>query len=152
MNPIDYLTGLGPSVQDSFTKGLAIGDALIKQRKEADDRRKLEELTARRKAVYARLGPNAGYQDYMSAIAELPEDRDGLLKTMQAMGETKQRALFDAGVDAFSLLSAGKSTDASARLEEYAKGFENSGDKTMARQLRDASTLMQIDPQAGRTI
>lgn len=148
-HPHNYNLSL-PDPTQTFMQSFALGQQLQQREKE----RALQE---RRSQVYAGLGPNSTYQDYMAAIQQLPEDRESLLATMKAMDGAKKSALFDAGGKAWARLqpdASGKIDPANAlgRLEEYAAAFENGGDADTAKQLRDAAKAIEIDPLSGRNI
>ena len=147
--PYNYSFDL-PNPTEVFLKSFQLGQALKKQALE-------RQTQERRTAVYAGLGPNSTYQDYMSAIKQLPEDREDLLATMKSMGEAKRTALFDAGGKAFALLNTGPDgaidpTSAVGKLEEHAAAFDNSGDAETAKQLRDAAEAIKLNPAQGRNV
>lgn len=149
MQPYDYSLNL-PDPTQTFMQYLQIGQHLKQQQQQ-------QALQQRRSEVYGRLGPQSTYQDYMAAIRELPEDAEALLGTWQAMGEAKSKAMFDAGGQAWASLQPGEDgnidpTRALEKLEEYAAGFENSGDEEIAKQLRDAAKAIEINPATGRTV
>ena len=147
--PYDYSLNL-PDPTQTFLQSFQLGQQLKKRAAE-------QALQERRQTVYAGLSPTSTYQDYMSAIKQLPEDRENLLATMKAMGEAKQNALFEAGGKAFSVLQPGPDgkldvTSAISKLEEYATAFDNSGDAETAKQLRDSAKALEIDPAHGRNV
>ncbi len=147
--PYDYSLNL-PDPTQTFLQSFQLGQQLKKRAAE-------QALQERRQTVYAGLSPTSTYQDYMSAIKQLPEDRENLLATMKAMGEAKQNALFEAGGKAFSVLQPGPDgkldvAQAVSKLEEYATAFDNSGDAETAKQLRDSAKALEIDPAHGRNV
>jgi hypothetical protein len=73
------------------------------------------------------------------------------------MDKIAKESIFSAGADAFGLLNpnTGSGVDAEAavnKLEDYAKGFENGGDKQSAAQFRSAAEYIKMRPDAGRAV
>jgi hypothetical protein len=149
--PYDYSIPM-PDPTQGFLQGLQVAQALEQQKVAQQQADRRADVMRRLQA----LGQQATAQDYINASLELPEDRELFMGSWDMMEEGKREAIFKAGSEAYTLLSPGSdgtvNTQAALdRLEEYALGFENSGDRDTARQLRDAAAVVRQNPAAGRT-
>lgn len=147
--PYNYNIDL-PDPTQVFMQNFQLGQQL-KQQAQA------RALQAKRQEVWAGLGPNATYQDFVKARQQLPDDAEALMSAWKSQNEGRRNAMFDAGSGAFAALTPAEdgvidAGRAVVKLQEYAAGFENSGDKDAAQQLRDAAKAIELDPTAGRKV
>lgn len=149
--PYDYTLNIpDPSVR--FLQGLQVAKAMEQEKAAQEQARRRNEVMRNLMA----LGGQAKAQDYINAAMQFPEDRELFQQSWEMIDEGNRDALFKAGSEAYTLLAPdaeGKVNAQAAidRLEEYATGFENAGNDDMARQLRDAISVVKINPAAGRS-
>lgn len=154
--PFNYMLNV-PSPQQSFAQGLQIGSEFQQAQLRRDKAMAERDRAQRKAAAFARLGPNATYEDYTAVIAEMPEEAEALGSFYKTVSEAKRNALMNAGSNAWMRLRPGPDgtvdpTAAVSELETAAMAFENSGDKESARQLRDAAMYVKQDPKNGAAV
>jgi hypothetical protein len=142
--PFNYSLGL-PDPSRNFLQGLQVLSQIEEQKKaqaQVDQRNSI--LTN----LMALENPTA--DDYVKASLALPEDRELFKQAWDMHDQGKRDALFKGGAEAY-MLADRDPTAAKAKLEEWALGFENSGDDEAAKQFRTAAKLVETDPKAAKT-
>lgn len=148
MEPINYNIDLANPLQRAI-QGFQIGQQMREQRAQRD-------RAMQKQAAMASLArPDATFNDYRRVMQMFPEETKGLTEQWQAMDKVNRDLMFNAGGEAFSLLTPGADgqvdpTGAVAKLEEFAVASENSGDKAGAQKFRDMAAFVKANPTAGK--
>lgn len=142
--PYDYSLNL-PNPTAGFLQGIQLVE-MMQQQKAAREQSELRQGVLRNLMA---LGDKATAKDYVQASLALPDDAAMFKQSWDTLDEAKRNAIFKGGSEAYML--ANDPEAAVARLEEYAAGFENSGDDEAARTFRDAAQVVKADPAAART-
>lgn len=148
--PYDY-TSKVPSPFEAFSEALKLGQQGQQIRLQREKAQAEQDERTRFSEAMSRLGPGATYEDYVEAVKASPRFADTITQTWKSGNEAKNRALFDAGANAWNLLRPGEDgrvdpKAASDKLEEAALAFENSGDRATAAQLRANVKAINLDP------
>lgn len=125
-----------------------LGNLQVLQQMEAQEAAK-RQAEQRQRIMQGLMQPGATAEDFAKASLALPEDRELFKQTWDLMDEGKRNAIFKGGAEAYMLAESGPD-EAVARLEEYALGFENSGDPEAAKQFRDAAQIVKRNPKAAK--
>jgi hypothetical protein len=150
MGPIDYSLNIANPLQ-SVLQGFQFGRQM-RQDQEAQQAAKEEAAD-----MAGLMQPGTTFADYRRVAAKHPKRTKELLDQFSTMDKIAKESIFSAGADAFGMLNpnTGSGVDAEAavnKLEDYAKGFENSGDKQSAAQFRSAAEYIKMRPDAGRAV
>lgn len=155
MGPIDYSLNIANPMQ-SVLQGFQIGQQMRQQQlqqQQAEQER--QRAFAKREAMARTTRPGATFSDYREVMQQFPEETKGLLEQWNAMDKVDKDLMFNAGGEAFSLLTPGADgqidpAGAIGKLEEFAVGLENSGAKDKAKQFRDMAAFVKANPTAGK--
>lgn len=156
MGPIDYSLNVANPLQMAL-QGYQVGQQMQQQRLQQQAAERERERAMQKQQVQSELvgNPNATFADYRRAMQMFPEETKGLTEQWTAMDKVNRDLMFNAGGEAFSLLTPGQdgqidATKAVGKLEEFALASENSGDKEGAKKFRDMAQFVKANPTAGK--
>lgn len=153
MDPINYMLDVQNPVQTAMTgltQGMQIGQFM--QAKEQAEREAIQKQQMQQELSVFASKPNKTHDDYANIMARFPSLAEDFKRSYDVLDSGKQQATFKTTSRVYAALSGGKPSVAKSILENEALGYENSGDKATADQIRTLAGMAETDPEGLLTI
>ena len=158
IGPIDYtMNVLNPfqAATQGFNTGLqTVSNINTLKAQQAEEERKQQAIIqqqVRNEALYnfSQI-PNKTAEDYSNIISRFPDLAEPYQKAWNMMDTERQQQALGTASQVYAALGNGSADVAKSILDEQIKGYENSGMKREAFNLRNISKLIDSNPQAAQ--
>lgn len=153
MEPINYMLDVQNPIQTAMTgltQGMQIGQFM--QAKEQAEREAIQKQQMQQELSAFASKPNKTHDDYANIMVRFPSLAEDFKRSYDVLDSGKQQATFKTTSRVYAALSGGKPSVAKSILENEALGYENSGDKATADQIRTLAGMAETDPEGLLTI
>lgn len=153
VQPINYMLDVQNPIQTAMTgltQGMQIGQFV--QAKEQAEREAIQKQQMQQELSTFASKPNKTHEDYATIMARFPALAEDFKRGYDVLDSGKQQATFKTTSRIYAALSGGQPSVAKSILETEAEGYENSGDKATADQMRTLAAMAETDPDGLLTI
>lgn len=147
MEPINYMLDVQNPVQTAMTgltQGMQIGQFV--QAKEQAEREAIQKQQMQQELSAFASKPNKTHDDYANIMARFPSLAENFQKSYNVLDTGRQQASFKTASRVYSAAAGGRVDIAKSILENEALGYENSGDKATADQMRNLAKTADQNP------
>lgn len=148
MQPINYMLDVQNPVQSAMTgltQGMQIGQFI--QAKQLAEQEALQKQQMQQEISAFASKPNKTHEDYANIMAQFPSLAENFQKSYSVLDTGRQQATFKTASRVYSAAAGGQPDIAKSILETEALGYENSGDKATAEQMRTLAKMADNNPE-----